>query len=127
MHEARIPRITTRGVDGSILEAQCVHQGGAVEEVKRFVAGLREHLTPYIGKAIVCGFRPEYLYDKNQEGQQQPGIDLNILIDVTEPVGSETYNYFHFAGKEDQTFCFRSDSAQVYRPGEALNVGIDIH
>ena len=87
---------------------------------------LREKLNPYVGKSIVFGFRPEYLYDKQHETHKQLSVDLNIIIDVTEPVGSESYNYFHFAGQENQTFCFRTDSALRYQSSEEVKVGIDV-
>lgn len=89
--------------------------------------GLREKLTPYVGKEIIFGFRPEYLYDKRTEKQKQLSVDLNLIIDVTEPVGSEAYNYFHFEGKEDVTYCFRSDSANAYKSGQVVEAGIDVN
>ena len=88
--------------------------------------GLREKLSAYIGQAVIFGFRPEYLYDKKQEAHKQLSVDLNIIIDVTEPVGSESYNYFHFQGFEDQTYCFRTDSAFQYSSTQQLEVGIDV-
>ena len=87
---------------------------------------LHEKLAPYSGREIIFGFRPEYLYDKQTEKQKQLSVDLNIIIDVTEPVGSESYNYFHFKGQEDQTFCFRSNSAVAYQPKQTIAVGIDV-
>ncbi len=87
---------------------------------------LHEKLKPYVGKEIIFGFRPEYLYDKNFETNQQLSVDLDIIIEVAEPVGSETFNYFHFQGTENQQFCFRGDSAQVYEAQEKIKVGIDI-
>ena len=88
---------------------------------------LREKLAPYVSKEIIFGFRPEYLYDKELEQQKQLSVDLGIIIDVTEPVGSESYNYFHFAEQEETTFCFRSDSANVYQPQQKIRVGIDVN
>lgn len=87
---------------------------------------LHEKLNPYIGKEIIFGFRPEYMYDKNYEKQKQLSVDLNLIIDVTEPVGSESYNYFHFEGQEDKTFCFRSDSAFGYQSNQKITVGMDV-
>lgn len=106
-------------------------------EELRFVSGavsfgipdelnLRAKLEPYIGKAIIFGFRPEYLYDKEQEQSKQLSVDLSLVIDVTEPVGSEAYNYFHFEGIADQTFCFRSDSAYAYQSKQVIKAGIDV-
>lgn len=87
---------------------------------------LHEQLSPYIGREVIFGFRPEYLYDKNQEKRVQLSVDMNIIIDVTEPIGSEAFNYFHFKGLKNETFCFRSNSAYQYEPNEELTVGLDI-
>ncbi|MEM7102764.1 MAG: sn-glycerol-3-phosphate ABC transporter ATP-binding protein UgpC [Bacteroidota bacterium] len=88
--------------------------------------GLQEKLNPFVGKGIIFGFRPEYLYDKSKETSKQLSVDMNIIVDVTEPVGSEAYNYFHFSGKEEITFCFRSSSAYEYQAGQEVVVGLDI-
>ncbi|MEM1323125.1 MAG: sn-glycerol-3-phosphate ABC transporter ATP-binding protein UgpC [Bacteroidota bacterium] len=86
---------------------------------------LHDKLNPYIGKNIIFGFRPEYMYDKNHEKHKQLSVDLSLIIDVVEPVGSEAYNYFHFEGQEDKTFCFRSDSALQYQSNQQITVGMD--
>ena len=88
--------------------------------------GLHEKLLPYLGKEIIFGFRPEYLYDKEKENHKQLSVDMNLIIDVTEPVGSEAYNYFHFKGHEDKTYCFRTDSAFQYQPKQEVTVGLDV-
>ncbi len=87
---------------------------------------LHDKLSPYIGQPVTFGFRPEYLYDKAKEKSKQLSVDMDIIIDVTEPVGSEAYNYFHFKGQEDLTFCFRSDSAYDYQSNETITVGLDV-
>lgn len=87
---------------------------------------LHQQLKPYVGQSIIFGFRPEYLYDKEKEQQKHLSVDMNIIIDVTEPVGSEAFNYFHFEGQEETTFCFRSDSAHQYQPQQQITVGLDI-
>ena len=86
---------------------------------------LREKLAPYVGRSIVFGFRPEYMYDKEKATGKPGGIDLPIKIDVTEPIGSEAFNYFHFEGLDSDPFCFRSDSSYAYQAGEEVKVGID--
>jgi len=88
--------------------------------------GLREKLEPYVNNEIIFGFRPEYLYDKKLERQKQLSVDLSIIIDVREPIGSEAYNYFHFEGNNEETYCFRTDSAFQYKSGEEVKVGIDV-
>lgn len=87
---------------------------------------LQDKLNPYMGKEVIFGFRPEYLYDKAVEKQKQLSVDLELIIDVTEPVGSESYNYFHFEGAPQTTFCFRSDSAIQYQSGQKVKVGMDV-
>ena len=86
---------------------------------------LRSKLTSFKGQEVVFGFRPEYLYDKNKEQSKRLSVDLSIIIDVVEPIGSESFNYFHFEGSE-QTHCFRSDSSHMYRPGGIISAGLDI-
>ena len=88
--------------------------------------GLQEKLAPYIDKAVIFGFRPEYLYDKSKEKGKQLSVDLPIIIDVTEPVGSEAFNYFHFDGAPNSTFCFRGDSAHQYEANQQITVGLDV-
>ncbi len=87
---------------------------------------LQDKLSSYVGEEVIFGFRPEYLYDKSQEKHKQLSVDLKIVIDVTEPVGSESFNYFHFEGHEDKTYCFRTDSACHYNSGQEVTVGIDV-
>ena len=88
--------------------------------------GLYEKLSPFIGREVTFGFRPEYLYDKNAEREKQLSVDMNIFIDVMEPIGSESFNYFHFEGNEEETFCFRSGSEIQYESGQEVTVGLDI-
>ena len=87
---------------------------------------LKDRLAPYLNKEVTFGFRPEYLYDKEKETHKQLSVDMDIIMDVTEPVGSESFNYFHFKGQEDQTYCFRTDSSYLYQPQQTLRVGLDI-
>lgn len=86
--------------------------------------GLKEKLHPYLGKEIIFGFRPEYAYDKAYDATSDFSVELNIIVDVTEPVGSESYNYFHFRGQEEKTFCFRSSSSQLYQLNQSISLGI---
>lgn len=88
---------------------------------------LQDKLTPYIGKKIIFGFRPEYLYDKEYETHKQLSVDLRLILDVTEPVGSESFHYFHFEGHEEHTYCLRSDSGIQYQPGQIIEAGIDVN
>ena len=88
--------------------------------------GLQDKLLPYLNKQVTFGFRPEYLYDKAVERERRLSVDLQLIIDVTEPIGSEAFNYFHFEGMEETGFCFRSSTAVQYQPGAEVNAGIDV-
>ena len=65
-------------------------------------------------------------YDKATEFTRHLSEDVQITIDVVEPIGSESFNYFHFNGNPDHNFCFRTSTATLYKPDQVLNVGIDI-
>jgi multiple sugar transport system ATP-binding protein len=86
----------------------------------------KENMRSYIGKKVTFGFRPEYLYDKATEFTRQLSEDVKITIDIVEPIGSESFNYFHFNGNTDQTFCFRTTTNVIYKADQELLVGADI-
>ena len=87
---------------------------------------LRPSLKAYIGKEVIFGFRPEYIYDKAFEKNKRLSQDMHITLDTVEPVGSESFNYFHFNGSPNHTFCFRSDSNHLYSAGDTATIGVDI-
>ena len=84
-------------------------------------------LKPYIGKGVIFGFRPEYIYDKAFETNKRLSQDMEAVIESVEPVGSETYVYFRFTGNPDEVFCFRSDSQYQYETGSKIIIGVDIN
>ncbi len=88
--------------------------------------GLREKLRPFAGKEVIFGFRPEYMYDKKQEREKQLSVDLNIVIDTIEMIGSESFNYFYFQGNPERSFCFRGSSEHRYESGQEVKVGVDV-
>ena len=59
----------------------------------------REALTPYIGKEIVFGIRPEAIYDDGVFLEAHPDWTLDVHVDVVEPMGSENYVYFSLNGE----------------------------
>ena len=87
---------------------------------------LQEKLRPFAGKQVIFGFRPEYMYDKSLENEKQLSVDLEIVIDTVEMIGSEAFNYFYFVENNRENFCFRSSSDQRYGPGEKVSVGVDV-
>jgi len=87
---------------------------------------LRPCLKPYVGKKVIFGFRPEYIYDKAVEKSKRLSESMDIAVEALEPIGSETFVYFHFLGNPDHSFCFRSDSQFAYAVGDTITIGVDI-
>ncbi|MEM6801360.1 MAG: sn-glycerol-3-phosphate ABC transporter ATP-binding protein UgpC [Bacteroidota bacterium] len=87
---------------------------------------LKESLFPYINKKVIYGFRPEYMYDKAHENEKQLSEDVQIKINMVEPIGSETYLYFSYLGCPDNTFCMRTSSQHAYKVGDVVTIGVDI-
>lgn len=87
---------------------------------------LRPSLRPLVGKKVIFGFRPEYIYDKAHEKNKRLSQSMDIEIEGLEPIGSETFIYFHFTGSPDHRFCFRSDSSYDYKIGDTVTIGVDI-
>ena len=85
-----------------------------------------EKLKNYVGKPVTFGFRPEYIYDKATEFTRQLSQDVRITIEVVEPIGSESFNYFRFNGNPDVLYCFRTSTATLYEPGQQIDIGVDI-
>jgi multiple sugar transport system ATP-binding protein len=75
---------------------------------------------------VFFGFRPEYIYDKAVEKTKRLSESMEIEVEALEPIGSETYVYFHFVGNPKPQFCFRSDSGLVYKIGDRVTIGVDI-
>ena len=83
---------------------------------------LREH----VGKEVIFGFRPEYIYDKSIEKTKRLSVEMQAKIVSLEPIGSETFVYFQLPGYAGETFCFRSDSGVNYELGKTITIGVDI-
>ena len=54
----------------------------------------REALTPYLGKEIIMGIRPESINDDIASLEEHPDWTVDVHVDVVEPLGAE--NYIHF-------------------------------
>ena len=63
--------------------------GGGVIEIK---LGERAAAASYIGKEVVMGLRPEDC-DRAPIGQALPENSFQAVVDIVEPMGSETYFY----------------------------------
>lgn len=54
----------------------------------------REALTPYLGKEIMIGIRPESINDDSAYLEEHPDWTVEVQVEVVEPLGAE--NYIHF-------------------------------
>ena len=85
-------------------------------------AAQAESLKNQVDKEVIFGFRPESMYDVQFPGGKNLTESQRITIDVTEPIGSETYVYFTLDGI---TCCMRVPSDIHYQPGEVVSIGFD--
>ncbi len=52
-------------------------------------------MTPYIGKDVVFGIRPEDIFDKLFIGEASPDSTISATVEVIEPMGAEVYLYLN--------------------------------
>ena len=84
---------------------------------------LEPMVAEYQGKEITLGFRPEIIYDHVHEFQAHLTEKISVTIDLIEPIGAETFVYFHSNSKE---YCMRSSSGLNYKPGQIVDIGFDV-
>lgn len=78
----------------------------------------------YIGKDIYLGIRPENLHDEADYDQSVPGTALKVHVDMTEPMGSETYLYLSAAGLENGMIA-RVSPRTATRAGDDIEIALD--
>jgi len=79
-------------------------------------------LGAHVGKAVTLGIRPEDIGSATAE-QAAEAPRLRALVDVTEPMGSETYVYVKAAGA---SLVCRVDAHKVFKAGETVELPVDI-
>ena len=79
-------------------------------------------LKNHVGNEVILGFRPESVYDRQFPNEKKLTDPQTIRVDVTEPIGSETFVYFTLGG---QTCCMRISSSVSYQTDEVIQVGFD--
>lgn len=84
---------------------------------------IEEKTHSLINQDITLGFRPESIYDHDYEDKAQLTEKNEIEIDLTEPIGAETFIYFR---KSDKEYCMRSSSGLIYNNNQKLNIGFDV-
>jgi multiple sugar transport system ATP-binding protein len=73
----------------------------------------REALTPYIGKEIILGIRPEAINDDIPFLQVHPEWTINVHVEVVEPMGSENNVYFTLNGENVVARLMANSEAKV--------------
>jgi multiple sugar transport system ATP-binding protein len=79
----------------------------------------KNNLKDYLIKEIIIGIRPE---DIRLENDLKNSFELEVLIDVIEPMGNETFIYFEI---EKNPFIARVKPLKDLRFGEKINLYID--
>ena len=80
----------------------------------------------YIGKEVIMGIRPENMDDAPEFVAAHPESTMNVHVEVTELMGSETYLYLSTTGK-DENFVARVDPRTSSRAGDSIKVGFDVN
>jgi len=74
--------------------------------------------SPYLGKDLVLGIRPEHIKECPEHGGAQAGfVEIDIKIDVVEPLGMDTLLYFSIG---DTEVCARVSPDVARGPGEIM-------
>ena len=84
--------------------------------------GKREELAPYYGKEVIMGIRPEHIYDSEAHLSQMADSTLEVDVDNTEMMGSETYLYLTLGGAPIIARVNRRTTAQH---GDSIKVAVD--
>ena len=80
----------------------------------------------YIGKEVLMGIRPENINDSDAFTATYPDACIDVHVDMTEQMGSETYLYLTTDGKEG-CFIARVDPRTNSRGGCDITVGFDVN
>jgi multiple sugar transport system ATP-binding protein len=59
----------------------------------------KDALVKYKGKKIIAGIRPEDLHDVMDSNVSNNFVQMDVLLDVVEPMGNEIYLYFNLEGQ----------------------------
>ncbi len=78
-----------------------------------------------IGKEVVMGIRPEDIDDSEEALQKFPQAVIDVTVEVTEQMGSETYLYLTTSGK-DGNIIARVDPRTASRADQKIRVAFDV-
>ena len=80
----------------------------------------------YVGREVVMGIRPENIHDDELFLSTNPDAVINVDVEVTEKMGSETYLYMTTSGKEGNIIA-RVNARTTTNAGEKIKVAFDVN
>jgi ABC-type sugar transport systems, ATPase components len=80
----------------------------------------------YVGKEVVMGIRPEDIHDGEAVLSTYADAAIDVNVEVTELMGSETYLYLKTTGKEENIIA-RVDPRSSSRAGNQIKVAFDVN
>ena len=80
----------------------------------------------YIGKEVILGIRPENIHDDANVLATYANATIDVNVEVTEQMGSETYLYLTTTGKEGNIIA-RVDPRTTSRAGDKIKVAFDVN
>ncbi|MDB6020160.1 MAG: Glycerol-3-phosphate transporter ATP-binding protein, partial [Pedosphaera sp.] len=90
--------------DETFFSAECEVRSAESGKVARgFKLRVAKDMVPrladYTGKAVTMGLRPEHITERLTGKESAPGQNLDAVVEVLEPLGTETYLYAAAAGQ----------------------------
>jgi len=76
--------------------------------------------SAYVDKPVVFGIRPEDVVDALAAGETDPARTASVRVEVSEPMGHETYLYLDTGA---HSFVARVRSSDRFQGGESIRVG----
>jgi multiple sugar transport system ATP-binding protein len=82
--------------DGKLFFRETAQNGGGFSV--RVADDAPKNLVSYVGKTVKMGVRPEDIVDVEHARQPQPDQNVEVTVDVIEPMGSEIYAHLKSSG-----------------------------
>ncbi|MBW6513665.1 MAG: sn-glycerol-3-phosphate ABC transporter ATP-binding protein UgpC [Candidatus Syntrophosphaera sp.] len=86
----------------------------------------KEHnqvLSPYLGKPVILGIRPEDIYDARFDSMADFPQSFNTICDIVEPLGNE---YHVILTTPKYSFTARLDPKELPKMGQELKISLDM-
>ena len=97
------------------------------ENAIRIPAGKIQRMAgDYIGKTVYMGIRPENIHDDAAFMSAFPDAHVNVRVDMTEMMGSETYLYLSCEGRQGNCVA-RVEPRSTSRSGDHIQVAFDVN